>query len=75
MKSEKICPVKRINNDRLKILLFNTLTFLNTEYFEGLTLDEKLEILIYELGFTENEIISLNLVEEVLGDDTGRGNI
>lgn len=75
MKSEKIRPVKRINNDRLKILLFNTLTFLNTEYFEGLTLDEKLEILIYELGFTENEIISLNLVEEVLGDDTGRGNI
>lgn len=75
MKSKKICPVKRINNDRLKILLFNTLTFLNTEYFEGLTLDEKLEILIYELGFTENEIISLNLIEEVLGDDTGRGNI
>lgn len=76
MKKEKeyVCPVKRRLikvNERLEVLLLNTLTFLNTEYLTGLTLDEKLEIVINELGFTEEEIANLNLVEEVFSEDGG----
>ena len=76
MKKENkyVCPVKRRLikvNERLEVLLLNTLTFLNTEYLAGLTLDEKLEIVINELGFTEEEIANLNLVEEVFGEDGG----
>lgn len=76
MKKENkyVCPVKRRLikvNERLEVLLFNTLTFLNTEYLAGLTLDEKLELLINELGFAEEEIANLNLVEEVFGEDGG----
>ena len=72
--NEYVCPVKRRLikvNERLEVLLFNTLTFLNTEYLAGLTLDEKLEFVINELGFTEEEIANLNLVEEVFGEDGG----
>lgn len=76
MKKENkyVCPVKRRLikvNERLEVLLLNTLTFLNTEYLAGLTLDEKLEIVINELGFTEEEIANLNLVEEVFSEDGG----
>lgn len=76
MKKENkyVCPVKRRLikvNERLEVLLFNTLTFLNTEYLAGLTLDEKLELLINELGFAEEEIANLNLIEEVFGEDGG----
>lgn len=76
MKKENkyVCPVKRRLikvNERLEVLLLNTLTFLNTEYLAGLTLNEKLEIVINELGFTEEEIANLNLVEEVFGEDGG----
>lgn len=76
MKKENkyVCPVKRRLikvNERLEVLLLNTLTFLNTEYLTGLTLDEKLEIVINELGFTEEEIANLNLVEEVFSEDGG----
>ena len=74
MKNENICPVKRRlikTNERLQTLLFNTLTFLNTEYLSELTLDEKLEILIEELGFSEEEIANLNIVEEVFSENDG----
>ena len=76
MKKENkyVCPVKRRLikvNERLEVLLLNTLTFLNTEYLAGLTLDEKLEIVINELGFTEEEIANLNLVEEVFSENGG----
>lgn len=72
--NEYVCPVKRRLikvNERLEVLLLNTLTFLNTEYLTGLTLDEKLELLINELGFAEEEIANLNLIEEVFGEDGG----
>lgn len=76
MKKENkyVCPVKRRLikvNERLEVLLLNTLTFLNTEYLAGLTLNEKLEIVINELGFTEEDITDLNLIEEVFGEDGG----
>ena len=76
MKKENkyVCPVKRRLikvNERLEVLLLNTLTFLNTEYLTGLTLNEKLEIVINELGFTEEDITDLNLIEEVFGEDGG----
>ena len=76
MKKENkyVCPVKRRLikvNERLEVLLLNTLTFLNTEYLAGLTLDEKLEIVINELGFTEEDITDLNLIEEVFGEGGG----
>lgn len=76
MKKENkyVCPVKRRLikvNERLEVLLLNTLTFLNTEYLAGLTLNEKLEIVINELGFTEEDITDLNLIEEVFGEGGG----
>ena len=76
MKKENkcVCPVKRKLikvNERLEVLLLNTLTFLNTEYLAGLTLNEKLEIVINELGFTEEDITDLNLIEEVFSEDGG----
>lgn len=76
MKKENkyVCPVKRKLikvNERLEVLLLNTLTFLNTEYLAGLTLNEKLEIVIHELGFTEEDITDLNLIEEVFSEDGG----
>ena len=76
MKKENkyVCPVKRRLikvNERLEVLLLNTLTFLNTEYLAGLALDEKLEIVINELGFTEEDITDLNLIEEVFSEDGG----
>lgn len=67
MKKECICPVVRTTNG-LKTLLYNTLTFLNTEYFECLTIDDKKMILIYELGFSIDDIIALDIINEVFDE-------
>lgn len=56
------CPV--VSTTRLKTLLFNSITFLNTEYIQFLSTEEKLNILKEEIGFTDEEIEKLNMVKE-----------
>lgn len=61
------CPV--VSTTRLKTLLFNSITFLNTEYIQFLSTEEKLDILKEEIGFTDEEIEKLNIVKECGLDD------
>ena len=41
---------------RYKILIGNLITFLETEYFEYLSKDDKIKFLKEEIGFTDEEI-------------------
>lgn len=58
------CPVKR---DRLQILLQNAITYLNTEVMMmNLTVDERVDMLKQEIGFTGEEIEQLEIKEKCL---------
>lgn len=55
-----------MTEERLKTLLFNSITFINTEFFELCVIEEKVRVLKDELGFTDDEIKELNIIEECL---------
>lgn len=58
------CPVKR---DRLQVLLQNTIIYLNTNVMMmNLTVDERVDILKEEIGFTDEEIEQLEIKEKCL---------
>lgn len=72
MKDNLKCPV--ISAERLKTLMYNLVTFMNTEIIPHMTLEEKLELLKDEIGFTDEEIESLKLVENCLEEVTFGGS-
>lgn len=55
-----------MSEERLKILIENLIKLLDTELMEPLILEEKINILKKEIGFTDEEIKELNIVEECL---------
>lgn len=67
MKNDLVCPVYNVN--RLKILLYNSITYINTEMMTSESLDEKIKILKEEIGFTDEEFEKLNIVEECLEEE------
>lgn len=54
-----------ITVERIKILLFNALVYLNTESMDPMTMDETTNFLKEEIGFTDEELKELNVLEEV----------
>lgn len=50
-----------IKNERLKILLQNAIVYIDTELFQDMMIDRKIEILMEELGLTEDEVNSLDI--------------
>lgn len=63
VEKELKCPIEK---DRLQVLLYNTITYLNTEMILSLELSKKIDILKNELGFTDDEIEQLKIKENCL---------
>ena len=56
-----------MTKERLIVIIQNFVKYLDTEFMEPcLTVDEKLDLLKKEMGFTDEEIENLNIVEECL---------
>ena len=57
----------QLQHERNKTLINNLVIFLDTEFLQHMSTEEKLDLLKEEIGFTDEEIESLD-IKESLGD-------
>lgn len=55
-----------MKKERLEVLLCNFITYINYELLEHMGLEEKIQLLKEEIGFEDEEIKELKLIEKCL---------
>lgn len=55
-----------MKKERMKILIQNLVTYVDSELMESLSLEDKLNLLKEQIGLTNDEIDELELVDESL---------
>lgn len=66
MNEKKICPVTKIKEERLTVLLYNTITILNEMTLTDMSQEEKINFMKNEIGFTDRELEKLEIVKNCL---------
>lgn len=55
-----------MSKDRLKTIVYNLITYLETDLIGDLPLDQKVQLLKDEIGFTEEELEELEITKNCL---------
>lgn len=55
-----------MKKERLETLLLNFITYINCELLQHMTLEEKINFLVEEIGFDREEIEDLKIIKKCL---------
>lgn len=58
-----------MKKERIETLLCNFITYINCELLQHMTLEEKLDLLKEEIGFEDEDIKELKIVEKCLSEN------